>query len=96
MIQQSEIDKNKLSSVSYNMNILQGIKSKHTFVVSLNQDELINPKKILKQFEYDHPIFSKFSEEVKKKESLYAAKIVLIFVELIGTTDFMKMVLTVH
>ncbi|MCB0391556.1 MAG: FAD-dependent oxidoreductase [Bdellovibrionales bacterium] len=74
MIQQSEIDKNKLSSVSYNMNILQGIKSKHTFVVSLNQDELINPKKILKQFEYDHPIFSKFSEEVKKKRELICGK----------------------
>ena len=31
-------------------------------------------KKILKQFEYDHPIFSKFSEEVKKKRELICGK----------------------
>ena len=63
-------DRNELlASVSYNMNILQGISSKETFVVSLNQNEKINPKKILRQFEYAHPVFNSRSEKAKKLRS---------------------------
>ncbi|MBD2859198.1 FAD-dependent oxidoreductase [Spongiibacter sp. KMU-158] len=42
-------------SVTYNMNILQGIDSPETFCVSLNQDTLINPDKILGKYCYAHP-----------------------------------------
>lgn len=53
------------ASLSYNMNILQGIESKHTFVVSLNQDQYIAKDKILRQFKYAHPLFSLKAEKTK-------------------------------
>ncbi len=51
-------DRDKAASVTYNMNILQGLQSKHTFCVTLNQKEEIDPKEILREFTYHHPVFS--------------------------------------
>ena len=51
-------DRHKAASVTYNMNILQGIKSPHTFCVTLNQKDDIDPQCILREFTYHHPIFS--------------------------------------
>lgn len=45
------------ASVTYNMNILQGIKAPHTFCVSLNPAQPIDPAKVLRRFEYHHPQF---------------------------------------
>jgi predicted NAD/FAD-binding protein len=55
---QLSADRNKPASVTYNMNILQGLNSKHTFCVTLNQNDSIDPEKILRKFTYHHPIFS--------------------------------------
>ncbi len=55
---QLEPHSNKPACVTYNMNILQGLHSEHTFCVSLNQADNINKAKILRTFEYDHPTFS--------------------------------------
>jgi len=44
--------------LTYNMNILQGIKSPETFCVTLNHTDAINPHKILGRFNYAHPVFS--------------------------------------
>ena len=63
-------DRSKAASVTYNMNILQGIKSKETFCVTLNQKEAIEPKKILREFIYHHPIFSSESIKAQKKREL--------------------------
>jgi len=55
------IIKNKTTSqasVTYNMNILQGISPKNDLLVSLNSDHDINPKAILKSMDYTHPIFN--------------------------------------
>ncbi|MFT2092693.1 NAD(P)/FAD-dependent oxidoreductase [Paraglaciecola sp. 2405UD69-4] len=46
------------ASVTYNMNILQGIRSKETFCVTLNQSEHIAPEKVLRSFTYAHPVFN--------------------------------------
>jgi predicted NAD/FAD-binding protein len=46
------------SVVTYNMNILQGITAPETFCVTLNNNDAINPHKILGAFQYDHPVFS--------------------------------------
>ncbi len=46
------------ASVTYNMNILQGIEAEHTFCVTLNQKQAIKPTKILREFTYHHPVFS--------------------------------------
>lgn len=48
----------KPASVTYNMNILQGITSEHTFCVTLNQQQDIAKDKILREFTYHHPSFS--------------------------------------
>jgi predicted NAD/FAD-binding protein len=45
-------------SVTYNMNILQGLTAPETFSVSLNMGNQINPAKVLKRFIYDHPVYS--------------------------------------
>ncbi|MEM7562200.1 MAG: FAD-dependent oxidoreductase [Pseudomonadota bacterium] len=44
--------------LTYNMNILQGIKSDTTFCVTLNATETIAEDKILGRYEYSHPVFS--------------------------------------
>ena len=44
--------------LTYNMNILQGIKSDSTFCVTLNANESIAPAKIIGRFNYSHPVFS--------------------------------------
>ncbi len=48
----------KSASVTYQMNLLQGIRSKHVFNVTLNSDEQIDPAKVLRRIEYHHPIFT--------------------------------------
>lgn len=45
-------------TLTYNMNILQGLSAPETFCVTLNDRESINPHKILGQFSYDHPVFT--------------------------------------
>ena len=44
--------------LNYNMNILQGLESDTTFVVTLNATESIDPAKIIGQYNYSHPVFS--------------------------------------
>lgn len=67
-------DRNKAASVTYNMNILQGIQSEHTFCVTLNQKEAINPATILREFEYHHPIFSSSSIRAQQQRELICGK----------------------
>jgi predicted NAD/FAD-binding protein len=45
-------------TLTYNMNILQGLSSRHTFCVTLNNSEHIDPARVLKRIEYDHPLFT--------------------------------------
>ena len=44
--------------LTYDMNILQGLQSAHTFCVTLNHTAAIDPQKILRRFRYDHPVFT--------------------------------------
>lgn len=44
-------------AVTYHMNILQGIVAPETFLVSLNMDDMIDPKKVIKHIPYSHPIY---------------------------------------
>jgi len=67
---QLSADRKKAASVTYNMNILQGIKSQHTFCVTLNQKNDIDPTSILKEFIYHHPIFSTESIQAQKQRHL--------------------------
>lgn len=51
-------DNESPASVTYNMNILQGIRSRNTFCVTLNDENRIAPEKVLRRFEYHHPVFT--------------------------------------
>ncbi len=51
-------DEDAPASVTYNMNILQELRSRHTFCVTLNDESRIDPGRILGRFEYAHPIFT--------------------------------------
>jgi predicted NAD/FAD-binding protein len=66
---QLSTDREKAASVTYNMNILQGINSEHTFCVTLNQKEAIDPSTILREFTYHHPIFSTQSIKAQQQRS---------------------------
>jgi predicted NAD/FAD-binding protein len=56
-------------AVSYNMNILQGIKSPATFCVTLNHSLAIRPEKIIDRFDYSHPVFTPESIEAQKRHA---------------------------
>jgi len=47
-----------LAKLTYNMNILQGLESHMPFCVSLNQNDEIDKKAIIGQYQYAHPIFN--------------------------------------
>lgn len=55
------ISKNKENQrvpVSYWMNKLQSLRSDTDYIVSLNMEEDLDPKKILRKIRYHHPVFS--------------------------------------
>lgn len=45
-------------ALTYNMNILQGLNSRHTFCVTLNRSDSIDPRRVLRRLTYDHPLFT--------------------------------------
>ena len=57
-------------ALTYNMNILQNFSSDKTFCVSLNQDQQIDPKKIIERYTYAHPCFSHEGIDAQAKHSL--------------------------
>ena len=46
------------ATLTYNMNILQHIQSRHTFCVTLNEDSAIDEEKVIAKFRYSHPVFT--------------------------------------
>lgn len=63
------------ASVTYNMNILQRLpKDAPTFCVTLNQTDLIDESKILRKFNYAHPVFNDASMKSQAKKSLINGK----------------------
>ncbi|MBH98171.1 MAG: FAD-dependent oxidoreductase [Rhodospirillaceae bacterium] len=53
--------------VTYNMNILQNLKSKKTYCVTLNGANRIQPNKIIKKISYHHPTFTHASISAQKR-----------------------------
>jgi predicted NAD/FAD-binding protein len=51
-------DRERPASVTYNMNMLQGLNASRTYCVTLNQDDAIAQSKILRRFTYHHPVFN--------------------------------------
>jgi predicted NAD/FAD-binding protein len=46
------------ATVTYNMNLLQGVVSPETFCVSLNCGERIDPNRVIRSIVYHHPVFT--------------------------------------
>jgi predicted NAD/FAD-binding protein len=45
-------------ALTYDMNVLQRLRSRHTFCVTLNASEHVNPSRVLRRMEYAHPLFT--------------------------------------
>ncbi len=45
-------------AVTYQMNILQNVRSTEPFCVTLNREDAIRPDKVIDKFVYEHPIYS--------------------------------------
>lgn len=67
-------DQDALATLTYNMNILQGLDSKTTFCVTLNKTQDIDKSKILREFNYAHPVFSTESQQAQKERALICGK----------------------
>ena len=57
-------------ALTYNMNILQNLKTQQTILVTLNDNGNINPEKVLKKINYDHPLFSLRSVKAQKSYNI--------------------------
>ena len=65
------LDKNDNKVIlTYNMNILQSLKSKKTYCVTLNNTDMINKNKIIKKITYHHPLFTKESVYAQSQKNL--------------------------
>jgi predicted NAD/FAD-binding protein len=60
-------EQKKEVAVSYDMNILQGIQSPETFVVSLNMDDRIREDRVLARLTYHHPVYTRSAFESQKR-----------------------------
>lgn len=56
-------------TVSYCMNLLQGIDSPEPFVVTLNRSEAIDPDKILRRMRYEHPVYDLGSVAAQRRKA---------------------------
>lgn len=62
-------DSRDICTVSYCMNVLQGIESSEPFVVTLNRTEAIDPTKIIRRMRYHHPIYTHASVAAQSHKS---------------------------
>ena len=55
-------------ALTYNMNILQGLSTRKTFCVTLNNIDNIDKNKIIKHLSYEHPLFTLDGIEAQKRK----------------------------
>ncbi len=56
-------------TISYCMNILQGIESPEPFIVSLNQRSRIDPQKVFAVMDYHHPVYDHAMINAQKRKA---------------------------
>jgi len=56
-------------TVSYCMNLLQGIASPEPFVVTLNRSEAIDPSKVLRTLRYHHPVHTREAVAAQRRKA---------------------------
>ena len=62
-------DPNAECSVSYCMNLLQGLDSPEPFVVTLNRTAAIDPTKIIATMGYHHPVYTHASVAAQERRA---------------------------
>ncbi|MGH8159970.1 MAG: NAD(P)/FAD-dependent oxidoreductase [Rhodanobacter sp.] len=62
-------DPGEACTVSYCMNLLQGIESPEPFVVTLNRTAAIDPDKVLARMHYHHPLYSHASVAAQRRKA---------------------------
>ena len=55
------------ATMTYNMNMLQTLQSEHTYCVTLNSSDRIEPSKVIQDFEYEHPVYTTQSVAAQKR-----------------------------
>ena len=55
-------------TVSYCMNLLQGIRSPEPYIVTLNRTGAIDPSKILRRMSYHHPVYTAASVAAQRRK----------------------------
>jgi predicted NAD/FAD-binding protein len=55
------------ATVTYNMNLLQGVVSPQTFCVSLNCGDRIDPRRVIRSIVYHHPVFTADRREKQRR-----------------------------
>ncbi|REG82397.1 NAD(P)/FAD-dependent oxidoreductase [Marinomonas pollencensis] len=61
------VQPSQAATLSYNMNILQGFDSETSYIVTLNQTEMIDARKILGRYQYAHPTFTLSGIEAQQR-----------------------------
>jgi len=56
-------------ALTYNMNILQGIKAPETFCVTLNHTHAIDPGRMIETIQYRHPVFTPEAVAAQKQQA---------------------------
>ena len=62
-------DRDAACTVSYCMNLLQGIESPDPFVVTLNRSDAIDPAKVLARMSYHHPAYTQASVQAQARKA---------------------------
>lgn len=56
-------------TVSYNMNILQRLASRKTYIVTLNDDSKIRPATVIRRIGYRHPVYTTEAERAQARQA---------------------------
>ncbi|RDS83570.1 FAD-dependent oxidoreductase [Dyella monticola] len=62
-------DAHDACTVSYCMNLLQGIEAPEPLVVTLNRTDAIDPAKIVRRMHYDHPVYTRASVAARQRKA---------------------------
>ena len=54
-------------ALTYDMNVLQSLRSRHTFCVTLNASAHVDDKRVLRRIDYAHPLFTPASVAAQRR-----------------------------
>ena len=61
-------DAHRQVAVTYNMNMLQGLECSEQYCVTLNNDRRIDPAKVIRRIQYQHPVYSREAVEAQHRQ----------------------------